>query len=75
MHNNMMPHATRSTKGPSTSVMADPADEMSQDETSIHEESEPGQEVFIPHSQPNVHKPVYTSMHMPYMECPKWTGQ
>ena len=35
-----MPHATRSTKGPSTSVMADPADEVSQDKISLHEELE-----------------------------------
>ena len=68
-----MLHATRSTRGPSTSVMADPADEVSQDETRLHEESE--QELFNHHSQPNVHQPVYTSMHMPYKDVPKmdWT--
>ena len=70
----MMPHATRSMKGPSTSVMAEYTDEASQDETSLHEESEPEQEVFTPNPQPNMHQPVYTSMYMPYIEGPKWTG-
>ena len=71
----MMPHATRSTKDQSTSVMADPADEVCQDETSLYEESEPEQEVFIHHPQPYMHKPVYTSMYMPYIEGAKmdWT--
>ena len=69
-----MPHATRSTKGPSASVMAEPTDEVSQDETSLHEESEPEQEVFIHNPQPNIHQPVYTSMYMSYIEDPKWTG-
>ena len=68
-----MPHATRSTKDPSTSVMADPADEVSQDESNLHEESEPEQEVFTHHPQPNIHQPVYTNMYMPYIEGPKWT--
>ena len=58
----MMPHATRSTKGPSTSLMADPTDEVSQDETRLHEESEPEQEVFTHNPQPNMHQPVCTSM-------------
>ena len=40
MHNNMMLCATRMTTGPSTSVIADLADEVSKDETSLHEESE-----------------------------------
>ena len=66
-----MPCTTRSTKGPSTSVMADPTDEVSQDETSLHEESEPEQEVFTHNPQPNMHQPVYTSMYMAYIEGPK----
>ena len=70
-----MSHATRSTKGPSTSVMAEPTDEVSQYETSLHEESEPEQEIFTHNHQPNMHQPVYTSMYMPYIEGPKWTGQ
>ena len=68
-----MPHATRSTKGPSTSMMADPTDEVSQGETSLHEESEPEQEVFT--LQPNMNQSVYTGMYMSYIEGPKWTGQ
>ena len=70
----MMPHATRLTKCPSTSVIAEPADEVSQDETSLHEESDPEQESFTHHPQPNIHQPVYASMYMPYIEGPKWTG-
>ena len=68
-----MPHATRSTKGPSTTVIAEHADEASQDETSLHKESEPEQEVFTPNPQPNMHQTVYTSMYMPYIEGSKWT--
>ena len=60
-------------KGPSTSVMAEHTDEASQDETSLHEESEPEQEVFTPNPQPNMHQPAYTSMYIPYIEGPKWT--
>ena len=67
----MMPCATRSTKGPSTSVMAEPTDEVSQDKTSLHEESEPEQEVFAHNPHPNMHPPVYTSMYMPYIEGSK----
>ena len=67
----MMPPTTRSTKGPSTSVMVDPTDKVSQDETSLHEELEPEQEVFTHNPQPNVHQPVYNSMYMPYIEGPK----
>ena len=66
-----MLHATRSTKGPSTSEMADPPNEVSQDETSLHEDSETEQEVFTHHPQLNMHQPVYTSMYMPYIEGPK----
>ena len=66
-----MPHATGSTKGPSTSVMAEPTDEVSQDETSLHEESEPEQEVFTHNPQSNMYEPVHTSMYMPYIESPK----
>ena len=66
-----MPPATRSMKGPSTSVMAKHTDEASQDETSLHEESEPEQEVFTPNPQPNMHQPIYTSMYMPYIEGSK----
>ena len=64
----------KSTKGPSTSTMAETADEVSQDETSLHEESEAEQEVFTNPSNPQVHQPVYPSMYMPYIEGPKWTG-
>ena len=49
-----MPQATKTTKGPSNSMMADTADEVSQDETNFHEESEPEQEVFIHQSHPPV---------------------
>ena len=62
----MLP-ATKASKGPSNSMMTDTADEVSQDETSLHEESEPEQEVFIHQSHP----PVYPSMYMPYIEGPK----
>ena len=70
-----MPQATKSTKGQSTSMMAETTDEVSQDETSLHEESEPEQEVFINPSNPQAHQPVYPSMYMPYIEGPKmdWT--
>ena len=67
----MMSCATRSTKGPYTSVMADPVDEASQDETSLHEESEPEQEVFTHNPQPGMHQSVYTNMYMPFIEGPK----
>ena len=67
----MMPCATRSTKGPSNSVMAELTDKVSQDETSLHEESEPEQEVFTHNPHPNMHEPVYTNMYMPYTESPK----
>ena len=63
--------ATRSTKDPSTRVMAEYTDDASQDETSLHEESEPEQEVFTHNPQPNMHQPVYTNMYMPYIEVPK----
>ena len=69
-----MPWASKSTKGPSTSVMANTAEEVSQDETSLHEESEPEQEVFIHQSHPQVHQPVYSSMYMPYIEGPRMEG-
>ena len=70
-----MPWSIKLTKGPSTSVMADSEEEVSHDERSLHEESEPEQEVFISHPQPNVPQPVYTNMYMPYIEGPKmdWT--
>ena len=48
--------------------MTDPPDEVIQDETSLHEESEPEQEVFTHNPQPNMHQPIYTSMYMPYIE-------
>ena len=67
----MMPHATKLTKGPSTSLMADHAEEVSQDESNFHEESEAEQEVFINHPQPNMYQAVYTNMYMPYIEGPK----
>ena len=66
-----MLHASWLTEGPSTNVMPDPADETRQDETSLHEESKPEEEVFIYHPQPNMHQPVYTSIYVPYMEGPK----
>ena len=55
-------------------MMTDTADEVSQDETGLHEELEPEQEVFIHQSYPQVHQPVYPSMYMSYIEGPKWTG-
>ena len=58
-----MPCATRSTKGPSTSVMAEPTEEASQDETSLHEESEPEQEVFTHNPPPNMYQPVYQHLY------------
>ena len=54
--------------------MAEHTDEASQDETSLHEESEPEQELFTQNPQPNMHQPVYTNMYMSYIEGPKWTG-
>ena len=63
-----MSHTTRSTKGPSTIVMAEPTDEVSQDKTSLLQMSEPEQEVFTHNPQPNMHQPVYTSLYMPYKE-------
>ena len=66
-----MPCATKSTKGPSTSLMAETADEVSQDERSLQEELEPEQEVFTNPSNPQVHQPVYPSMYMSYIEGPK----
>ena len=63
--------ATRSTKGPSTSVVADPTDEVNQDETSLHEESEPEQEIFTHNPQPDMHQPAYTNMYVPYNDSPK----
>ena len=48
-------------------MMAETADEISQYETSLHEDSEPEQEVFIHQSHPQ----VYPSMYMPYREGPK----
>ena len=52
-------------------MMADTVDEVSQDKTSLHEESEPEEEVFIHQSHPEVHQPVYPSMCMPYIEDPR----
>ena len=66
-----MPCDTKSTKGPSTSLMTETADEVSQDETGLQEESEPEQEVFTNPSNPQVHQPVYPSMYMSYIEGPK----
>ena len=56
-------------------MMAETAYEVSQDETSLQEESEPEQEVFTNPSNPQVHQPVYPSTYMPYIEGPKmdWT--
>ena len=51
--------------------MAEQTDEAGQDETSLHEESEPEQEVFIYNPQANVHQPVYTNMYISYIEGPK----
>ena len=47
-----MPQATKSTKGLSTNMMAEAADEVSQDKTSLLEESEPEQEIFPNPSNP-----------------------
>ena len=66
-----MPWATKSTKGPSTSMMRDTADEVRQDETSLCEETEPEQDVFIHQSHLQVHQPLYPGMYMPYIEGPR----
>ena len=66
-----MPQATKSTKGQSNSMMADTADEVSQDETSLHKESGPEREVFIHQSHSQVHQQVYPSMYMPYIQGPR----
>ena len=66
-----MPCTTKPTKGPSTKMMAETTDEISQGETSLHEESEPEQEVFINPSNPQVHQPVYPNTYMPYIQVPK----
>ena len=58
-------------KGPSTSVLSETEEEASHDESSTHEESEPEQEVYINHTNPNPPQPVYTNMYMPYIEGPK----
>ena len=70
-----MPQATKSTKGPSTSMMRDTVDKVTQDETSFPEESEPVQEVFIHQPHPQVHQTVLPNMCMPYIEVPRmdWT--
>ena len=56
-------------------MMADTADEVSHDETSLHEESELEQEVIINQSHSPVKQPVYPSMYMPYIDGPRmdWT--
>ena len=64
----MMPHAVRVIKGPSTSVMTEAEEEASHDETSINEESEPGQEVNLDHPHPNATQAIYTNMYMPYIK-------
>ena len=66
-----MPHAVRVTNGPSTSVMMEAEDEVSHDETSTNEESEPEQDVSINHLHLNAPQPVYTNMYMPYIVGPK----
>ena len=66
-----MLHATKSSKGPSTSTIAETADEVSQDKTSLQQESEPEQEVFTNPPNPQVHQPVYPGTYMPYIEGPK----
>ena len=63
-----MPCAVRATKGPSTSMMTEAEEEVSHNETSVNEESEPEQEVSINHPPPNAPQPVYTNMYMPYIE-------
>ena len=52
-------------------MMGETTDEVSQDETSLHEELEPEQEVFTNPSNLQVHQPVYPSMYMSYIEGPK----
>ena len=64
-------HMARMTKDPSTSALTDTEGEASQDASSIHEESEPEQEVYINHTHPHAPQPVYTNMYMPYIEGPK----
>ena len=54
--------------------MLETTDEVSQDETNLHEELEPKQEVFIHPSNPQGHQQAYPSMYMPNIEGPKWTG-
>ena len=67
----MKPLAVRMTKGPSNSVMTETEEEVSHDETSINEESEPEQEVTINHPHLNVPQQVYTNMYMPYIKGPE----
>ena len=69
-----MLQATKSTNGPSNSMMTDTADEVSQEETSLNEESEPEQEVFIHQSHPQVHQQVYPSMYIHIQRVQEWTG-
>ena len=57
--------------GPSTSVLTETEEEASQNESSIHEESEPEQEVYINHTHPKTPQLVYTNIYMPYIEGPK----
>ena len=61
----------RVTRGPSYNVLTETEGEASQDESSTHEESEPGQEVYINHTHLHAPQPVYTSMYMLYIEGPK----
>ena len=47
--------AARVTRDPSTSVLTETKGEVSQDEFSTHEESEPEQEVYVNHTHPHAH--------------------
>ena len=69
------PCVARAIKDPSTSVLTETEEEASHDESSIHEESEPEQEVYINHTCPNAPQLVYTNMYMPYIKGLKmnWT--
>ena len=56
------PYAARVTKDPSTSALTETEEEASQDESSMHQESEPEQEVYINHMHPHIPHPFYTNM-------------
>ena len=63
--------AARVSKDPSTHALTKTEEEASHDESSIHEESEPEQEVYINHTLSTASQLIYTNMYMPYIEGPK----